>query len=80
MSYDGSQVYFLGDHNRRIGSKDDFNNAVESIPKRSVLDNTSNKYRDYLHDFLIDARCCVLNGRRDAEYDNFTSICSPRGR
>ena len=80
MFYDGSQVYFLGDYNGRIGSKDDFNNAVESIPKRSVLDNTSNKYGDYLLDFLIDARCCVLNGCGDAEYDNFTSICSHRGR
>ena len=43
MYYDGSQAYFLGDYNGRIGSKDDFNSAVESIPTWTIIDNISYK-------------------------------------
>ena len=80
MYYDGSPLYLLGDYNGRIGNKKDFNTAIESLPTRSVIDNNTNKYGEYLIDFLIDAKCCVVNGRGDTQCDNFTSILSSKGR
>ena len=30
-----------------------------------ILDVKSNRYGDYLVDFLVDSKCCVTNGRGD---------------
>ena len=71
---------YLGDFNGRIGDKQDFNSTIDDVTRRHAIDNTTNKYRDYLLDFLTDARCCTLNGRGDINNDNFTSISPHKGR
>ena len=45
-----------------------------------MVDESTNTYGDYLIDFLIDVKCCTLNGRGDTNFDNYTSICPNRGR
>ena len=41
----------------------DFIPGVDPIPKRNVIDFIPNKCGELLCEFLIDANCCMLNGR-----------------
>ena len=43
------------------------------------MDATTNNHGKALSEFLLDAKCCLVNGRVTPEYDNFTFI-STRGR
>ena len=59
----------------------DFNSTLDDItlPERNVLDVKSNRYGDYLVDFLVDSKCCVTNGKGDRALDNYTSV-SKKGK
>lgn len=81
MFYDENPMVIMGDLNRRIGKKQDFNPSIDvgDIPTRCVIDNTDNRYGNYLLDFLSDSKTCVLNGRFDQIRDNYTCVAT-RGR
>jgi len=63
-----------GDFNSRTGSESDFVEEVDNLPSRSNIDSTLNSYGDMFIDLCVDANFCMLNGRFDAEYHNFTCI------
>ena len=81
MYHDGNPMVISGDLNGRLGSKADYDGALDgvTIPPRIVIDTTCNKYGDYLVDFLVDSRYCVVNGRGDKSCDNYTSV-SKKGK
>ena len=63
-----------GDFNARISSKDDFITYIDTIPKCTSIDKTTNAYCDVFFDFLKDMKLCTLNARITPEFDNFTCI------
>lgn len=67
LLYDENPMVIIGDLNRRIGGKQDFNPLIDvgGIPKQCVINNNVNRYGDYLLEFLSDSKTCVLNGRFD---------------
>ena len=63
-------LVIAGDFNGRIGHKVDCENcSIIRVP----IDDTPNKFGDYLLDFLSDINACVLNGRK-SKADNFTYV------
>ncbi len=46
---------------------------VDQIPERDVVDHGRNPYGELLLDFLINANCCMLNGR-NSKVNDFTSV------
>ena len=81
MYYDGDQVAICGDLNARLGNKRDLNSTLDDIilSERNELDDKSNRYGDYLVDFLVDSKCYVTNGRGDRALGNYTSV-SKKGK
>ncbi len=71
-------IYLVGDINSRLGSLKDHTD-LDSITTRVPLDDTYNNHGKAFREFLIDARCAVINGRVTPEHDNFTYI-STRGK
>ena len=65
--------------NGLIGDLQDFNVNIDTIPNRVPLDTVRNSFGDALIEFLKDDKMCVLKGRGDLKFDNFTFI-SPRGK
>ena len=72
-------IYIGGDMNARIGNLEDFIPTIDSIPKRVAIDDFVNKHGETFLEFLRDSRMCLLNGRIDPLYDNYTSV-SPKGK
>ena len=62
------------DLNSRFGMKKDFIPDIDEINDRTVLDKEDNYHGNALIEFLLDSKCCVVNGRITPEYDNFTCI------
>ena len=56
----------------------DFIPEVDKIEPRICIDNSTNKHGSVFHDFLLDAKCCVINGRVCPANDNYTFV-STRG-
>ena len=81
MYHEGDPLLLCGDFNGRIGHKTDHNITIDpiQIPMRNVVDAETNKYGEYLVEFLTDSMCGVINGRCDIKDDNFTYV-STRGR
>ena len=81
MFYDENPMVIMGDLNGRHGDMQDFNPMIDigDIPNKQCIDNTTNRYGDYLIDFLSDSKTCVLNGRFELSKDNFTCL-TPTGR
>ena len=63
--------------NARCGDSTDFIEGVDNLPLRTVLDFTHNAYSDIFIGFLINVKCCIVNGRNSVQ-DDFTFI-STRG-
>ena len=76
---DSDLTYLLGDYNARIGNKRDLIESVDNIPERVALDLQTNDHGTSLINFLLQANCCVVNGRIDPLLDSFTSV-SHRGK
>ena len=72
-------IYIGGDINARIGNLEDFIPTIDSIPQRAAIDDFVNKHGETFLEFLRDSKMCVLNGRIDPLYDNYTSV-SPKGK
>ena len=69
--------FTCGDFNSRLGEKQDLIDAIDSIPKRNIIDTVQNKHGDAFLDFLLEAKFIVANGRVDGHND-YTSV-SGRG-
>ena len=52
------RILICGDFNSRIGNESDFIEGVDNIILRDCIDSVSNKYGDFLLDFLIDCNLC----------------------
>ncbi len=73
-------IMFAGDMNARIGTMRDIETDIDmSLPDRKPLDNVSNSHGHSFIQLLKDCKMCVLNGRFEPQYDNFTFINS-RGK
>ena len=66
-------LIIAADFNSRIGNLKDVIYDIDSIPLRTVTDNSINQHgRDFI-DFLNESKMCVLNGRYKEE-NSFTSV------
>ena len=73
-------IIFGGDLNARIGSMSEVEPDIDTLlPKRIPLDLVHNSHGTSFIDFLKDCKLCILNGRYDPEFDNFTCITN-RGK
>ena len=61
--------YVCGDFNSRCGNGIDFMEGIDHIPHREILDFKMNSYGEVLLDFLIQANCCIVNGRHCKKND-----------
>ena len=71
---DDKKLLILGDFNGRIGKLQDFNEKMDYIPKKQNIDEVRNPFGDHLIQFLKDNKLCVLNGRGDPRFDNYTCV------
>ena len=78
-SLDTDTIYICGDFNSRISDKKDCIGDLDNIPPRVALDRSLNSQGESFLEFLSDSNCCVLNGRKNRNDDNFTSL-SVRGK
>ena len=76
---DVDAFYICGDLNSRIGKKCDYIPDIDNLSERTVIDFVQNSHGAALHDFLLESRFCIVNGRIKPEQNNFTFIHS-RGR
>ena len=72
-----AMFFICGDFNARCSNFKDYIEGVDDIPDRHVIDFTSNKYGEIFCDFMINANCCMLNGR-NSENNEYTCI-RPQG-
>ena len=77
--YDEDMVLIMGDFNARLGTKPDVIDVIDNVPSRNVIDDVHNDHGAILLDFLIQTKCCVINGRVDPLKDGFTSV-STKGK
>ena len=74
-SYQNSGTVFIcGDFNSRCGDLEDFISGIDNIPHRNVKDFKTNMYGSLLVNFLVNTNMCMLNGRFDEAFNDFTSI------
>ena len=66
--------YVCGDFNSRSSNFKDFITGIDDIPERHMTDFTPNKYGQHFCEFLIDANCCILNGRQNFIKNNYTFV------
>ena len=71
--------YVCGDFNSRTSNLDDFIAGIDDIPERHVVDFTQNKYGQHFCEFLIDANCCILNGRQNSIKNSYTFVSPSQG-
>ena len=69
----------VGNFNGRIGYQQDFDDKIDFVPEKTSVESIKNSFGNYFLDFNKDAKLCVLNGRGDVQYDNFTYV-SKSGR
>ena len=68
-----------GDINSKLGKLIDYIPEVDVVPPRIILDGTTNRHGSVFREFLLDAKCCIVNGRITPEHDNYTFIELRRG-
>jgi len=71
---EGFPIFVMGDLNARVGDMQDYEGA-----KRTPLDTKKNSHGMKFIKFLKSSQMCMLNGRGESKYDNFTSVSS-RGK
>ena len=73
-------IFLMGDFNSRISNLPDNDEALDGIPNRCAnVDEKINGHGRGFVDFLIDSKCCVLNGRVSPEKSNQYTFHSVRG-
>ena len=77
---DVDAIFLMGDLNARIANMMDGDQTMDEIPDRCEnIDEKINGHGRGLIDFLIDSKCCVLNGRISPEKSNHYTFHSVRG-
>ena len=77
---DVDAIYILGDLNARIANLNDCDELVDDIPNRCPnIDEKVNGHGKAFTEFLIDSRCCILNGRVTPSKSNCFMYHSTRG-
>ncbi len=71
---DCDSLYICGDTNGRTGNLSDFVQDVDLIPPRSNVDKNINSHGKALNDFLLESKCCILNGRITPHLNDFTYL------
>lgn len=71
---DDDALFICGDLNSRFGDKQETNSEIDQLPDRIVLDKGTNLHGDVLHEFLLDGKLCILNGRLYPLNDNYTNV------
>ena len=56
------QLLMVGDFNARVGDVKDFCNS-DDIQTRNIIDSTINSHGWEMLNFLIESKCCIINGR-----------------
>ena len=73
-TYGTNSLFFMcGDFNSRCSDMEDFIPGVDDIVERNVIDFSANAYGEILCEFLINANCCILNGRNTLR-NNYTYV------
>ncbi len=70
-------VYFVGDLNAKLGGLKDYSD-IDVLSPRKIIDPAENNHGKAFREFLIEAKCCTVNGRVTPEFDNYTFV-STRG-
>ena len=80
MYHEVDALFIMGDFNARIGDLSDFDEAIDKLTQRIPnVDNKINMHGRGFIEFLLDAKCCVLNGRVTPEKSNKFTFQSTRG-
>ena len=66
---DWDGVIIMGDLNARVGNLSDLC-ETDNLPPRGVLDEVVNGHGRKLISFLLESKCCLINGR--VGHNNFT--------
>ena len=74
---DVDAIYFVGDLNAKLGGLKDYTD-IDPIAPRKVIDAAENNHGKAFREFLIESKCCTVNGRITSEFDNYTFV-STRG-
>lgn len=74
----GNPIFICGDFNGRVGSLKDFDDMVDCIPERKIVDEIKKYFGEHLINFLKDKKCCMLNGRGENVKNNFTYVSNLR--
>ena len=73
-------IYIAGDLNSRFGDVIETIDLIDcQLPERKILDQGKNKHGETFLDFLRDGQLCIVNGRINPDFDNFTFIDPSRG-
>ena len=67
-------IQMCGDINSKLGKLIDYIPEVDVVPPRIILDDATNRQGSVFCEFLLDAKCCLVNGRITPEHDNYTFI------
>ena len=78
--YNCDAVYMCGDLNSKLGKSPDFIPGIDELTHRKVIDCATNSHGKALQEFLLDSKCCVLNGRVTPQCDNYNFIEPSRGK
>ena len=63
----------------KFGKLIDYIPEVDVVPPRIILDDATNRHGSVFREFLLDAKCCLVNGRITPEHDTYTFIEPWRG-
>ncbi|CAG2193097.1 unnamed protein product [Mytilus edulis] len=74
----GNPIFICGDFNGRVGSLKDFDDMIDCIPERKIVDEIKKSFGEHLINFLKDTKCCMLNGRGENVKNNFTYVSNLR--
>ena len=66
-------MFICGDFSGQIGKHRDVSD-IDDLPSRKVIDDKLSGHGESLLEFLNDGKVCILNGRFDCTYDNYTCI------
>ena len=78
--HDCDAIFLMGDINARIADMVDFDESVDNVKSRcNNVDVKINSHGRSFVEFLLDSKCCVLNGRVTPDTSNKFTYHSVRG-
>ena len=79
MSSYADLIILCEDINSRVGNELDYIPEIDTVKERKILDTSKNTHGKLFIEFLKDAKLCIVNGRVNANKDNYTFV-STRGK